>query len=115
MRVLVVCVLIGAVSGCAMAPVIPPRGLIYNDQTAPLFGGRSPGSAEGRASAYNVLLLFGWGNCSLKEALENGGIQEIRHVDYHYFNILGVYQRFTIIVRGEREASRPRLGPGGAR
>jgi hypothetical protein len=115
MRILTVGALIVAVSGCAMAPVIPPRGLLYNDQTAPLFGGRSPGSAEGRASAYNVLLLFGWGDCSLKQALENGGIEEIRHVDYRYFNVLGVYQCFTVIVRGEREAGLPPMGRGGRR
>ena len=64
----------GLVAGCAFAPVVPPRGLLYNDQRAPLFGGREPGSKEGRASATSVLMMVGWGDCSIKAASANGAI-----------------------------------------
>ncbi len=100
----------GLLSGCVFASVVPPRGILYTDQTAPLFPGGSPGSAEGRASAHNILFLVGWGNVGLDRAMENGGIRQVRHTDYRIENYALVYQRFTIIVKGETE---PADGPPG--
>lgn len=88
-------------AGCVITPVNPPRGVAFNNQKAPLYGGKETGSKEGRASAYCVLFLAGWGDSSLKKAAERGGISTIKHVDYQFYNILGFYQRYTTIVRGE--------------
>jgi len=92
-------------SGCVFAPVVPPRGILYNNQKAPLFGGSVTGSKDGRASAHSVLFLVGWGDASLKRAAENGGIKSIKNTDYQILNIALVYQKYTTIVRGEEEAS----------
>jgi hypothetical protein len=101
LRVVVVLAVAAAVAGCAFAPVVPPRGMVYNDQKAPLFGGRETGAKEGQASAASVLMLVGWGDCSIDAAASAGAISQIKHVDYRYRNILGVYQSFTTIVKGE--------------
>lgn len=93
----------GLVSSCVFAGVVPPRGILWTDQTAPLFPGGSPGTAEGRAYAHNILFLAGWGNAGLEAAMRDGGIQQVKHTDYRIQNYLLVYQRFTIIVRGETE------------
>ncbi len=100
----------GLLSGCVFASVVPPRGVIYTDQTAPLFPGGGPGTAEGRASAHNILFLVGWGNVGLDKAMKNGGIKQVSHTDYRIENYALIYQRFTIIVKGETE---PREGPPG--
>jgi hypothetical protein len=91
----------GVLPGCAFAPVVPPRGLLYNDQRAPLFGGKETGTKEGKASAYSVLMMVGWGDASLDAAARNGSIKQVKHVDYELYSILGMYQKFTTIVRGE--------------
>ena len=89
------------ISGCAFAPVVPPRGIIWNDQKSPLFPGGKPGSKVGKASSHSVLFLFGWGDSGLRAALEDGNISEVRHTDYRIQNYLLVYQCFTTIVYGE--------------
>ncbi|MGD1000850.1 MAG: TRL-like family protein [Candidatus Brocadiia bacterium] len=88
-------------SGCAMAPVVPPRGILYNDQKAPLFGGKEIGSKEGRASTYTLLFLVGWGDSSVTAAARDAGISEVKQLNYQMFSILGLYQRYTTIVRGD--------------
>ncbi len=103
--------LVSVFSGCAFAPVVPPRGMMFNDQQAPLFGGRSTGSQKGEASAHNVMMLVGWGDCSIDTAAKNGGIKLIKNVDYGMFNIFIFYQRFTTVVYGEKEIP----GDGGER
>lgn len=88
-------------AGCVFAPVAPPRGLLFTNQTSPLFPGGRPGSLEGRASSHSVLFLVAWGNSGLDRAMTNGGIREVRHTDYQIVNYLLVYQRYTTIVKGE--------------
>lgn len=101
LRALGVVLLALFVSGCVFAPVVPPRGVLFNDQTSPLFPGGRPGTKEGRASSHSILFLVGWGNSGLDRAARNGGIVEIRHTDYRIQNYALVYQRYTTIVRGE--------------
>ena len=88
-------------AGCALAPVVPPRGAIYNDQKAPLFGGRELGTKEGCASTYTILFLVAWGDSSITAAAREGGISQIKQTNYEMFNILGIYQRYTTIVSGD--------------
>ncbi|HPN84017.1 MAG TPA: TRL-like family protein [Victivallales bacterium] len=103
--VLIMALTMASVAGCAFAPVVPPRGVMYNDQKAPLFGGRSAGSQSGESSAHNVMMLVGWGDCSIDAASKNGNIKLIKNVDYEMFSIFIFYQRFTTIVYGEKEIS----------
>lgn len=94
-------------SGCIFAGVAPPRGIIYTDQTAPLFPGGTAGEFTGRAAAHNVLFLAGWGDAGLRAAMQNAvdtndeleSIHDIviKHNDYHALNILLLYQRYTTI------------------
>ena len=101
-KLLAAAVLSGAMlSGCAMAPVVPPRGILFNDQKAPLFGGREIGDKEGRASTYTVLFLVGWGDSSVTAAARDADITQIKQMNYEMFSILGLYQRYTTIVRGD--------------
>ncbi len=89
-------------SGCVFASVVPPRGILFTDQKAPLFrGGGEPGPKEGHASAHNVLFLVGWGDSGLKSAMEDGGITNLTHSDYRVQNYLLIYQKYTTIVYGE--------------
>jgi len=88
-------------SGCVFAPVVPPRGALYTDQTAPLFGGGERGEKVGKANAHNILFLVGWGDSGLNAAMEDGGITKLRHSDYRIENYLLFYQRYTTIAYGE--------------
>ena len=88
-------------SGCVFAPVAPPRGIFYNDQTSPLFPGGKPGSKVGKASSANVLFLAGWGDSGLAAAIQDGGLTQVNHTDYRIQNYLLIYQRYTTIVYGE--------------
>lgn len=96
--------------GCVLAPVVPPPALLYSDFEAPLDvdqEGGPLGAREGRASVTAILGLVSWGDASIAAAAEEGGIGIVRHADYAYRNILGIYQRYTTIVRGD-------AGPGDA-
>ncbi|MCB2155313.1 TRL-like family protein [bacterium] len=93
--------LVSLLGGCVFAPVVPPRGILYNDQTSPLFPGGTPGEKIGKASSHNILFLVGWGDSGMARAIENGGIQRVNHTDYRIQNYMLFYQRYTTIVHGE--------------
>ncbi len=91
-------------SGCLVAPVMPPVGVIFTDYQAPLdFDQESSevGSKQGMAETISILGLVALGDASINTAAQNGGISEIYGADYQYFNVVGVYQRYTTIVHGE--------------
>ena len=54
----------------------------------------------GEATASGIL-FFTEGDCSIKAAMDNGGIKKIHHVDVDVFNILNLYSTATTIVWGE--------------
>jgi hypothetical protein len=90
--------------GCYSAPVMPPSGLIYTNIEAPVspaVSGQPLGARRGEASSASILGLFAWGDASVKAATENGGIREPKHIDYNFYNVLGIYQSFTTIVLGD--------------
>lgn len=92
-------------SGCYTAPVMPPPGLIYGSVRAPMDidVNETPiaNLKSGQTESASVLGLVAWGDASIKTASDNGGLATIEHVDYEFFNVLGVYQRFTTIAYGE--------------
>ena len=54
----------------------------------------------GEATASGII-HFTEGDCSIKAAMENGGIKKIHHVDYRTRNILGIVGSQTTLVYGE--------------
>ena len=103
-RILLFSTLVAApllLAGCVFAPVVPPRGILYNDQTSPLFPGGGPGTKVGEASSHNILFLAGWGNSGLERAMADGDITKLKHTDYRIQNYALLYQRYTTIVHGE--------------
>ena len=87
---------IGA-AGCLSAPFQP------SVTTAPLSteGNWDVGSKKGEASSFSVLGLYASGDCSIATAARNGGLKKIGHVDYEYLNVIGIWQKTTVIVYGE--------------
>ena len=69
------------------------------------------GSLKGEASAHSVMMLVGWGDCSIDSAAENGNIKLVKNVDYDLFSIFIFYQRFTTVVYGEADI--PKAQPRG--
>lgn len=54
----------------------------------------------GEATASGII-CFTQGDCSIKAAMDNGGIKKIHHVDYKTKNILGIVGSQTTLVYGE--------------
>ena len=91
-------------SGCVSAPFVPPLGVAYTDIRSPLdtdLSDTNLGSKVGQATASSILGLFAQGDASIATAAEYGDISMIKHVDYAYKNILGIYQETTVIVYGD--------------
>ena len=90
------------VAGCLSAPFQPPSGVV-SVTTAPLSteGNWNVGTTRGEASSFSVLGLYASGDCSTATAARNGGLKKIGHVDYEYVNIIGIWQKATVIAYGE--------------
>ena len=90
------------VAGCLSAPFQPPSGVVAVTK-APLSteGNWDVGSKKGESSSFSVLGLYASGDCSITAAARNGGLKKIGHVDYEYFNVIGIWQKATVIVYGE--------------
>lgn len=91
-------------TGCAVTPF---QALIYTQNTSPTadlevesLSSVSP-SKKGEATCTNILGIVATGDCSVKEAMKNGGITKVHHVDYSNTNILGIINKGTFIVWGE--------------
>ena len=91
-------------TGCVTAPFVPPQGAVYSNTTAPLDvefeDTKIKGAKSGKAEVVSILGLFSFGDASSKTAASNGGITTIDHADYEHFNILGIFQKTTVIVYG---------------
>ena len=100
--IILVALLAVGVSGCLSAPFQPPGGVVSVTK-APLStaGNWDVGSKKGEASSFSVLGLYASGDCSIAAAARNGGLKKIGHVDYEYLNVIGIWQKATVIVYGE--------------
>jgi len=89
-------------TGCVVAPFQPPAGVVSVTR-APLSteGNWEVGSKRGEASSTSILGLYAEGDCSIGTAARNGGLKKVGHVDYEYLNIIGIWQKATVIVYGE--------------
>lgn len=94
-------------SGCAgfvRAPISPGMGLVFSDYKMPLdsgFGDRKVTEKVGKATTENILGVVVVGDSSIEAAAAEGNITTIHHVDYHFWNILGIYSKFTTLVYGD--------------
>jgi hypothetical protein len=94
------------IAGCGfwVAPVIPPQGIAFSSTEAPLdidFNNTDLGSKSGSGSVICILALFSFGDCSIAHAAREANIQVVKHADYSYLNVLGLYQNFKVIVYGD--------------
>ena len=91
-------------AGIAHAPVVPGVGFIYSDFQSPMqvdYNKAVAGNKVGEATSQDIL---GWvciGDASVKAAAAMGNITTINHVDYKFYNILGIYSKFTTVVYGD--------------
>ena len=98
---------LAALGGCAgfySAPVVPPGGWVYSKISAPIdtdANATMPGAKTGSVSSESYLGLVAMGDCSATTAAANGGLTKINHLDYEFFNILGIYSKFTTRAHGE--------------
>lgn len=104
--VVALCAVVLLSLGCSWyrAPVMPPYGSLFADISAPMtvdYEGQAVAPNQGRASAKSVLGLIAWGDCSVQAAAQRGGLRKIHYCDYEYMNVLGFYQSFTVVARGE--------------
>ena len=92
-------------SGCAMTsaqgPMTPASGFLYSDVKGPFIAGEGAATKTGTSKCMSVLGLVALGDASLETAMKNGQIKKINHVDYHNFNILGIFAELTVTVYGE--------------
>jgi hypothetical protein len=93
-------VTVAVLSGCA-SPF--PQGMLYTEIKAPVGVGAGPMnySKVGVAKATSICHLVATGDASIKAAAANGGISNIKYVDYDAKDILGVYGEYTTTVYGD--------------
>lgn len=94
-------------TSCAFyrAPVMPPSGFLFSSVEAPMdtdVDATVVATRSGSASAMCVLGMFSFGDASIAEAAQDGGLSKIHHLDYHYLNVfIGLFQSFTTKAYGE--------------
>ena len=88
------CVMVGPTNAasCLTLDVVSPDTNFIDNSVKP--------EKCGLATAKGIL-VFTDGDCSIKAAMENGGIKKIHHVDYKVKNILGIIGETTTLVYGE--------------
>ena len=97
-------------TGCASRMVSdfrPPPGFIVTSYDAPICLNlqETPVMEQGGdASSYFIWdviltrLSVAWGDCSLEEANCNHKKSVVGAADYHYFSVLGIWQKTTVTV-----------------
>ncbi len=93
--------LAAGLTGCIGAPVVPPLGLIYTNIDAPLSLAGEVGSRRGESTVISIAGLISTGDGSVKAAAAAGGITRVQRVDYEFFNLIGIYQRYKTVAYGD--------------
>jgi PBP1b-binding outer membrane lipoprotein LpoB len=83
-------------NGCAS---VLPSGFIYTEVKAPISVGEGgiTYSKIGTSKATSILGMVAIGDCSIKTAAANGGIKNIKYIDYDVKNILGFGTYITMV------------------
>lgn len=96
------CVGTAVLTGC----VLPMKGTVHSALTLnhtvsdPIVDNSVRPVKSGEAWS-GGLLCFASGDATVGEAMRNGGISKVHHVDYRVTNILYLYNQTTTIVYGE--------------
>ncbi len=93
-RLAVVLILVVSVSGCI------PMGLLYTNVRTPVAAGsasNSKWSKVGYAQSRSFFGIIAVGDSSITEAMSNGGIKEIHHVDSKVTSMLLITHVDTIV------------------
>ena len=87
-------------SSCAVTPHMPGvLVLTKGNVTTTLV--KKPAKKTGSACTISILGLVTVGNASIDSAIKKGKIKKVSYIDNSYKNILGVYQQYCTLVRGE--------------
>jgi len=95
---------VGCMAGYYRTPVQPSAGFLFARLEAPLTidnNGAAVTSKWGTAYSESFLGLIAIGDSSIQSAAENGGLSRIAYADYKFYNILGLYSKFTTVVYGQ--------------
>ncbi|WP_121020403.1 TRL-like family protein [Helicobacter vulpis] len=94
---------VGACAGILMAGcgTSIPVGALYTDVKVPVSGNGKHHSKTGEASCTSILSLIAIGDCSVEAAAKAGGVSNIKSVDRKVVNYLGIYGRYTTVVKGD--------------
>jgi hypothetical protein len=89
-----------AMGGCAS---YLPLGLVYTGAKGAIGTGHSSVSYTkvGTSESKSILGIVAVGDSSIATAARNGGIKNIKYVDYEVENILGIYGKYKTIVYGD--------------
>jgi len=101
--VLVACVAVVLLSGCAMITPIAggTGGMLFTQTDAAVAVGSGSGYSRVGTAESTAIICFATGDSSIQKAMQNGGITRIHHVDAKVFSVLGLYAKYTTVVYGE--------------
>ena len=99
MKILQLLILASLMTSCASGHM---PGLIYTGTKANVTTTLARGAVKktGEACTQNYLGLVSVGDASIEAARKNGGIKKIAYIDSSYTNILGLYQKYCTLARG---------------
>lgn len=89
------------VAGCASSM---PMGVLYTELQLPVAATGNSGGGDmkvGMSECTSILGMVAIGDASIKQAMDNGRITKIHHVDWQAKNILGIYGMYNCTVYGE--------------
>ncbi|MBA1147585.1 hypothetical protein H0Z60_11020 [Ectothiorhodospiraceae bacterium WFHF3C12] len=84
--------------GCA---TYYPAGGLYTEGKMGVQASGGATDKEGRACMNSVLGAVAWGDASVDAAKQDGNIQTVSTIDYEVENILGIYGKYCLVVRGK--------------
>ena len=90
-------------TGCSSTA--PLSGMLYSNIKYPAVNqakmDAQTSEKKGVASCKSVLGMVAWGDCSIKQAMNNGAIQKLHHVDVKSKNIYVFWFQYETQVWGE--------------
>ena len=79
-----------------------PMGMVYTDVRLPGGAGEAKSATKvGEATCQTVLGMVAWGDASVTTAAKNGGVTNIKYVDFESRNVLGLFGTYRCIVYGD--------------
>ncbi|HPN84621.1 MAG TPA: TRL-like family protein [Victivallales bacterium] len=92
--------IIAVAGGCASAI---PQGILYTEVKLPVSSadGQVLYTRSGSSEAKSFLGLVAFGDASITQAVQSGGIKQIKYVDYQATNFLGILGTYKTTVYGD--------------